>query len=360
MRPITKTASMPYRLILSILFISVLGLSSKAQNKAFWATIWSINSPEKIDNIIKTAKDNHFNQLFIQVRYRGDALYFPNKTDSSFHNPEQRSYILKGSKFDPLQYTINKLKGSTIEVYAWVPIFVVSPRDLSKIKAQHIFYQHANWITTKQSGVPMKNTEHEGAFLDPGIVEVQQYLLNILGDIATNYSIAGIQMDYIRYPDSIYGYNPLALKRYKESKEADFSLWKQEQINNFVNKAYILIKNINPKIQLSAAVIGNQQKAIDNSSQNWKQWLKDSYIDHVYVMAYNASNKSFNNLLLTIDEIRRDKTTIVMRAWKDKKPYSVHQINEKINLCKRYGFFNLGFYSYSGLVKNHYLKHLKF
>ncbi len=351
---------MQYRLIAFILFLNI-GISNiYGQNRAIWATIWSINSAEKIDNIVETAKKYNFNQIFIQVRYRADALYIPNKKDSSFTNNEPRSYILKNNYFDPLEYIINELKNSNIEVHAWIPIFVLTPHDLSKINNKHLYFQHPEWITVDKNGETMSFNEHEGAFLDAGIPAVQEYMLNIIGDIAKNYKLAGIQLDYIRYPDSIYGYNPLAISNFKQSGDTNFTLWKQEQINGFVNKAFIEIKNINPKLKFSAAVIGNQNKAINKYSQNWKTWLKESYIDNVYVMAYNTSNTSFEKLIRNIDEINRNKSTIVLRAWKDKKPYSTSKINEKINISKRYGFINYGFYSYSGLIHNHYLKHLKF
>jgi uncharacterized lipoprotein YddW (UPF0748 family) len=206
----------------------------------------------------------------------------------------------------------------------------------------------------------MRSDEHEGAFLDPGIPQVQSYLLNILSDIALNYDVDGIQLDYIRYPDSIYGFNPIAIENYKNSSDTIFDIWKQKQINAFVNKAYIQLKNINSSLQISASVFANQDKAVNQFSQNWKMWLINSYIDQVYVMAYNISNSSFKKVLESINDVKKKKTTIILRAWKDKKPYYAHQINEKIKLSKKYEFLNLGFYSYSGMIKNNYLNHIKF
>lgn len=354
---------MKQSLILIISFLLIILLNTKVsfgQDRAMWATIWSIGTPQKIDKIIATAKQYKFNKLFLQIRYRADAMYFTNKLDSMYCNNESRSYILENSNFDPLEYAIEKTKDTEIEIHAWMPIFVVTPHDLRKISDNHIYYSHPEWITVSETGVKMKNNEHEGAFLDPGIPEVQQYLLDILSDVATNYSISGIQLDYIRYPDSIYGYNPIAIENYRNSSDTVFENWKQTQINTFVNKAYIQLKNIDPKFQLSAAVFANQDKAIKQFSQNWKTWINNSYIDKVYVMAYNTSNKSFEEVIKGIEDVKRDKATIVLRAWKDRKPYYAHQISEKIVIAKRYKFLNFGFYSYSGLVKNNYLKHIKF
>lgn len=325
-----------------------------------WATIWSISKAENINTIFAKAKENGFNQVFLQVRYRADALYITNKNDSTYPNNEQRCYVLKESNFDPLQYAIKKSKEYNIEIHAWVPIFILTPHDLRKINNKHPYYKHRNWITYNKDGKPMAHDKTEGAFLDPGIPEVQSYLLNVLQDIAINYDVDGIHFDYIRYPDSIYGYNPLALKEFKKSSTTDFNNWKREQINSFVNKAFILIKNINPKIKITAAVFANQHKAINILSQDWKTWITNSYIDHIYVMAYNTSNVSFQKVLIGIEDVRRDKTTIILRAWADKKPYNVRHINSKINLSKRYGFYNFGFYSYAGLTKNRYFKRIKY
>ncbi len=346
-----------------LVFLSIYLLNTPlvfSQDRAVWATIWSINTPQKIDKVISKAKQYGFNKIFLQIRYRADAMYITNKSDSLYSNNEPRSYMLKNSNFDPLQYAINMTKNTNIQIHAWMPIFVVTPHDLTKINDKHIYYTHSDWITMDKEGNIMKNDEHEGAFLDPGIPEVQQYLLGILSDVVTNYSVSGIQLDYIRYPDSIYGYNSLALENFRKSNDTIFDNWKQTQINTFVNKAYIQLKNINPELQISAAVFGNQEKAIKQFSQNWKTWVKNSYIDKVYVMAYDISNTSFEEIIKGIDDVKREKTTIVLRAWKDKIPYYAHQINEKIVISKRYKFFNLGFYSYSGLVNNHYLKHIKF
>jgi len=353
-----KLFILTFSLIISYLLFN--SSTAIAQDRAMWATIWSIGTPEKIDKIIETAKNHNFNKIFLQVRYRGDAMYFTNRGDSSYDNTESRTYLLKDSKFDPLLYAINKTRDLNIEIHAWMPIFVVTPHDLTKISDNHIYYQHPEWVTVSESGTKMKNNEHEGAFLDPGIPQVQSYLLNILSDLAMNYDVAGIQMDYIRYPDSIYGYNPLAIENYKNSDDTIFDVWKQKQINTFVNKVFIQLKNINPSLQISAAVFANQNKAINQFSQNWKTWLANSYIDHVYIMAYNTSNNSFDRVLNGFKEINKEKSTIILRAWKDKKPYYAHQINEKIKLSKKYEFLNFGFYSYSGLIKNHYLSHIKF
>ena len=380
--------------IFFISLIIVFSTTINAQNRSIWATIWSINTAEKIDKLIDTSVKYGFNRIFIQTRYRGDALYIPNKTNNKYINTESQSYILKGTDFDPLGYILEKLKDSEIEVHAWVPVFVITPHDLNKINSNHIYYARKDWVTVDNNGITMPYNTHEGAFLDAGIPEVQKYTLNVIGDIASNYNIDGIQLDYIRYPGSEYGRNPIAIEAYKNDSIAlkdknnkkthfsifenydfglwkkhqrqnklkqfdDFDTWKQNQIYSFVEKTYKMIKSINPDIQVSAAVFADQQKAVGMFSQNWKLWIDNSIIDHIYVMAYASSDNTFKKSIEEIKEVDKKKTTIILRAWEGNSPYHASDINRKINISKDYNFTNLGFYSYSGMITKGYLKKLK-
>lgn len=341
-----------------IIFLSI---TLKAQDRAVWVTAWDMNSPEKIDAMVTKMQSYGFNKIFIQTRYRGDALYFPNKVDSTYINDESRCYLLKDKKFDPLSYTIEKAKPFGIGVYAWVTTFVITPHDLRKIDSCHVYFQHPDWLLKDKKGNSISFDKYEGAFLDPALPEVRKYTLDILSDIVTNYEIAGIQLDYIRYPDTIFGWNFYSLKLADSLPNFNFSAWKQQKISSFVNQTFITLKNINPNLEISAAVISNREKANDSYSQQWWNWLEEGFIDRVYVMAYNTSNRTFTELISELKKIpQQDKLTIIIRSWKENKPYHYSLINTKINILKAAGFENFGFYNYNGLVTEKYLDHIKF
>ncbi len=65
--------------------------------------------------------------LFIEVRYRSDALYTPNRAPDDYPNPELRSYILADNGFDPLEYTLRKAQTQKLRVHAWVVVFNATP-----------------------------------------------------------------------------------------------------------------------------------------------------------------------------------------------------------------------------------------
>jgi len=250
-----------------------------------------------------------------------------------------------------------------IEIHAWVTVFVVTPHDLWKIQPDHIYYKHTDWMTYNRAGQAMKNDVAEGAFFDVGVPAAREYFKNVVSDIVSNYAIDGVQFDYIRYPDSSYGHNPIALNEYAKVKgEVAWPKWKQQQLNQFVKELYTQIKSINPKVQVSAAVIANRDKALNKYSQDWPLWLSKKYIDKVYLMAYNTSNTSFSRLIEDVSKIKaQKKMVIVLRAWPPSGSlYPVSKINEKILITKKYHFKSVGFYSYSGMRDNHYFPYINY
>ncbi len=353
------------RIFLSISLVLTL-LSLKAEIRSMWVPIWDMKSPELIDTLLKDASENGINQLLVQIRYRGDALYNSNNKYTTFKNKERRSYILDDSAFDPLGYIIKKAKKYNIEIHAWVTVFVVTPHDLKKLQPDHVYYTNPEWITADKSKNKMSHNSYEGAYLDPGIPEVRTYLLNVMLDIVFNYDIAGIHLDYIRYPNAKYGYNPIAVQKFisdcsklGEDSCKNWSLWKQKQVNEFVKELYTNVKNISPDVKVTAAVIADPKEAKHNCSQNWVEWLNNDYIDAVYLMAYATKNTTFQRIINTVSNFNQnDKIIVGVRAWSENS-YPVNRINEKIKYSKTKSFAGIALYSYSGIIKNNYFKDIK-
>ncbi len=343
------------------LILLLVSFFNYGNNRSIWVTAWDLTSPTRIDQMLEKISKHGFNKVFVQTRYRGDALYTPNKLDSTYSNPDERCYLLAGTNFDPLQYTIDKAKLYGIQVHAWVTVFVSTPHDLTKISRNHHFYTKPDWLLKDKNGASIKHDNYEGAFIDPAIPEVREYLMNVFCDIIVNYEVDGIQFDYIRYPDSIYGYNNVLHHDSLKAEGQDFLMWRQQKISSFLNAAYIRLKAIKPKLEISAAVIADPLKAYNSYSQNWSLWLKEGYIDRVYVMAYNTSNSSFAHTMSYLNrQPGKDKISIIIRAWQEDKPYPVNKINEKINIIRTTTFKDIGYYNYSGMLNNKYFDSIKF
>ncbi|MCD4820295.1 MAG: family 10 glycosylhydrolase [Candidatus Cloacimonetes bacterium] len=348
--------------ILLISFILIqLTLFSKI--RAVWVPIWDLATPEKIDKVVYESIQNNFNQLLAEVRYRGDALYFANKHDSTFANPEKMSYVVKDSLFDPLEYLISKGKKNGIEIHAWLTMYVVTPHKIQQLYPEHIYFTHPNWITFKNDKIQMSCNSFEGAYLDPGLAEVQNYLFNIAMDIALNYDIDGIHLDYIRYPDMEFGYHPLVRENYKHKikyQDAEsWQKWKEMQISGLVEKINAGIRDLNKNIELTAAVIAKPEVAQNRYSQNWVGWLEKDIIDRVYLMAYTKFTDEFESLVDTVSGFNNNQKIVFgLRAWDNSKKYKAKEIMEKIEIVKN-EFAGIALFSSTGIRQNKYNKVLK-
>ena len=350
--------------VFTFLHLLIFVASIHADIRAVWVPLWEITTLEKADSVFTELKNNNVNQILLQVRYRGDAGYFPNKYNDFYHNSEKRYHALEDSLFDPLDFFIKKGRIADIEVHAWFPVFVITGHDLTIFDSTHIYFSNFQWVTTDYSHKLMNFELLEGAFSDPGIPEVQDYTFNVLMDIVVNYDIDGIHLDYIRYPGQEFGYNELAVKKYKQDIELldaeNWQNWKEKQVSNFVRKVYDKVKEISENLQVTAAVIANPDDAQEYYSQNWIEWLKHGFIDKVYLMAYTTSTDLLENKLTYLTNLdMNDKIVVGLRSWSESKKYTAYEINEKIMLSRKMDFAGLALFSYSGIRKSEYFKELK-
>ncbi len=343
-----------------LLFFLLFFCNLSALEKAVWATPWDIDSKEKIDNMINKLCECGINTIIAEVRYRGDALYFPNKYDSSYPNEEPRYHKLSNSDFDPLEYLSEICQQRGLRLVAWLTTFVVTGNETDNIGLEHPYLTYPFWITHNSHGDRMLPQKEEGAYFDPAIPEVQDYLYNVFMDVVNNYKIDGIQMDYIRYPSKEYGYNPLALKLFKESNFVDFQEFKRSNISNFVKKVFEGAKKINPQLTVSAAVFANYDDAYYTRSQDWVKWLQDGIIDKVYLMAYAKENKIIKEQLAFASSLKEKKQIVVgLRSWDDDNAYRGKEILTKIRATLDKDFGGIAFFSHYGIKSQNYYKFIK-
>lgn len=350
------------KLLLFCFLLVIVGL--QAEIRSVWALPWDINSPEAIDALIQTALDNRQNELLVEVRYRADALYDPTRGDQQYPNPEPRSYVLNNDGFDPLSYVLEKGHAANLKVQAWVIVFNATPTDANLMRRNYLYQNHPDWLTMDSSGNRSNSAIQYGNYLDPGIPEVQSYLLDVFSNLASGYpELDGIHLDYIRYPEPSKGCHPISVERYKEycrnQQEISFNEWRIMQVSGFVEKLYLQLKQINPRLLISAAVFADIAEANVAYAQDWPSWLRGGYIDRIYPMAYNVKYEKHKQQVSQMKLLNRDKDIVIgLRAWDDKgrslasngsAPYKVADIAKRIQLTRELGFGGTALFSYAGL-----------
>jgi uncharacterized lipoprotein YddW (UPF0748 family) len=178
-----------------------------------------------------------------------------------------------------------------------------------------VLSQHPDWAAGDRQG-NLFHPQSGKAFFDPANPEVQQYLLDLLTEIATEYDVDGIQFDYIRYPfhnvakDEVYGfgiaarnafwrqtyYDPINIKIY-ERRWREWQDFRIAQINHFVAIAAQTLREERPDLILSAAVFAIPQgDRLEQIQQNWEAWIENGEIDMLVPMTYASTTPALNNL----------------------------------------------------------------
>src|SRR5690606_35091641 len=151
------------------------------------------------------AQSANYNALFPQVRKRGDAYY------NSLIEPKATDI---NSGFDPLAYLIQEAHAANppLEVHAWIVAYPVwSNQSSPPSQSGHVYNQHPSWLTRNSAGSTWDGSAYQ---LDPGHPGVQEHLFDVAMDIVSRYSVDGLQLDYIRYAGTSWGYNPVSVSRF--------------------------------------------------------------------------------------------------------------------------------------------------
>ena len=286
--------------------------------RALWVVRDHITSKDKINAILDFAKKNNYNNLFIQVRGRGDAYYTSRLVP--------RSHLLLKTSFDPLEYILKESKKYNLKIHAWLNVYYLWSSPNLPVQHDHLIRTHPSWLDSNKPdliNVPNvlkkmkldRKSNGEGFYLSPTHPEVDAHLQNIITEIVQNYSLDGIHFDYIRYHDLGWGMNPTGLKFFLNysgnipgipalqiQEKPSFAEFKRTSITAFLSKASTRIKAYQPNCVISAAVKPNLYNARNTFGQEWDVWLAGGYIDWAVPMNYTSNEKIFNKNIKIIKE----------------------------------------------------------
>jgi uncharacterized lipoprotein YddW (UPF0748 family) len=275
--------------------------------RAVYVASFDTNTQAKCDNVIADMLAGNLNQLFVQVRARGDASYFPNREDSTYPNTEPRGqlYALSPSDLDVLQYYIDRLHAVNpkIEVHAWLTTYNCWNQSAAPASSSHVLNQHPEWVTENAAGTTftynaLGNTDVP---LDPGIPAVQDYLYNVFTDIVRNYDIDGIHFDYIRLLDTDSGYDPVAKARFLADTgwnydtqntggqlDEVYEAWRRDQVSKLVQRVHTQTMLEKPWVEVSAFLV-NFEDSVENLAQGYNWWVANDAIDVLHPGCYSST-----------------------------------------------------------------------
>ena len=342
--------------------------------RGLWVVRHWLADRERSMRAVRIAVDAGMNAIFVQVRGRGDAFYRSRLVT--------RSESLTDPDFDPLALLVEEGHRAGLEVHAWVNMYLTwKPTEQRPPSPRHIFLRHPEWFMRSADGIDMGRIAlHgvdlvkrgvEGRFLSPGNPEVRDHLIRVIEEIVDEYDIDGIHMDYVRYPNIHYDYNPAVSDAFKarygfdpaRRKDSEsgagaaaevsdgrklWHKWRCEQVSLLVGRVREAIARLKPDVRLSAAVKPDIDSAYMQYGQDWIGWSNGGLVDFVVPMFYKGSAA----------EIERQMTDARKRVMKGSLYAGIGVWNQnaddtlaQIEIARRNGLQGVVLFSVDGFVQ---------
>lgn len=282
---------------LFVFFSSVLNASGQISTEA--RGIW-VRPPKEVSAIpgmLDQIQQAGFNLVLVETFYHGFTLY-PNAIV-----PPRPEY----GKTDVLQIFVTEGHKRKLQIHAWVELFYwqVDTAKYPNLPRSPLFDLHPDWLLLLRNGKPTNESEQAHLFANPAHPEVQQFLLDYLKDLLARYDIDGLVLDYIRYSsgEEDAGYDAYSRKQFKALTHVDpididrrkspalwlqWVEWRENQINQFVEKVAHLVRSTKPSVWLSAAILPDYYRNRPNSPhfQDWATWARKGWVDMLMPTAY--------------------------------------------------------------------------
>lgn len=334
------------------------------QMRAIWVVRHDLTTSDRVTEVVTHAQEAGLNALFVQVRGRGDAYY-----SSDFVPPGEG--IETG--FDPLQACLDLAGKAGIEVHAWVNVYLTWHPDRGPQDA-HVFEKHPDWFMISDDGVDMGQPDLnvdlvgrgvEGRYLSPAHPAVSGHLLRVIEEIVVRYPVAGIHLDYARYPNEHYDFSPMAQSGFWSDVQNDppdpadsgvlrvsWNRWRSEQVTRFIRKAKQLVDRLRRGTQLSAAVkpdLLTPTGAYQRYGQDWVHWINRRYLDFVVPMFYTGSTQSIRSKMQIVRKyVHKGRVYAGLGAWNQEAADTFEQID--VSQRTRLNGFSL--FSYATLASS--------
>ncbi len=270
--------------------------SVKGEIRAVWHRPRE-KSDEAVERTVKRFVDAGFNVMLIETNYEGYA--------NALRCVHDFLPVRKGfENFDVIDSFIRIGKKHGLKIHCWFEDFFFggerSGCPMAEIRPE--------LMARRKDGGLLHDTFGNFYFLNPALDEVHELLLSLCRELLDNYDFDGFQLDYIRYPviggiDRSAGFEDSTkamflrdtgidvdkIESVKSEEWKKFTLWRAERITKYVKAVRGLIDEYRAKgrnIELSTAVFGDPDEAINLKCQDWRYWVKQGWLDAIYPMAY--------------------------------------------------------------------------
>jgi len=292
--------------------------SPPREPKGLWVVRTALLSPQSVDAVVDDAARAGFNALFVQVRGRGDAFYESRLV--------VRSPLLANqpARFDPLARLLDRARGRGLEVHAWINV-LLSAHFGQPLPPGHVLRAHPEWVmvpkAAAQAGLVGRPADRlrlvsqaargdgdvEGYYLSPSSPAVGDHLEGVVRELVRGYAVAGLHLDFIRYPGTDYDYSRSTLESFRASDGGKdllggpardpegFDAFRRSTVTGLVRRLAAAGRSERQGLVVSAAVAPDEAHAVSQRFQDWPRWLDLGLLDAICPMAYTPDRRLFRS-----------------------------------------------------------------
>ena len=302
-----------------LLAANLFGQSSpKREFRAAWiATVGNIDWPSKqglpaieqqqqFTERLDQLKALGCNAVIVQIRPASDALY-ASKIEPWSHYLTGKQGDAPFPYYDPLVFMIEETHKRNMEFHAWFnPFRALVDSKVNPNPPKHVTHTHPDWIIN-----------YDGkAYVDPGLPEARQYVIDVICDVVKRYDIDAVHLDDYFYPYRVAGVTFGDGKTYaKYGQGMDKDNWRRNNVNLFISLLNTNIKSIKPYVKLGVSPFGvwrNKSKDPEGSETKGGQtdyddlyadvltWMQRGWVDYLLPQLYwehSSKAASFTTLM---------------------------------------------------------------
>lgn len=288
----------------------------KSELRGVWvATVANIDWPSKPGLNAEEQKremsfllDAHqragINAIFLQVRPSADAIYNGKELWSRFLTGRQGQ--APAPYYDPLEFAVEEAHKRGMELHAWFnPYRAAFDLVPSNTNPNHITRKHPEWFFN-YGGKKLFN---------PGLPEVQQYIVDVILDVVRNYDIDGVHFDDYFYPYPAKGQEIPDLNTFRKYGAGFRHIddWRRANVDQLIRRISEQVHKEKPFIKFGVSPFGiwqNQNQHPEGSETaglsgysqlfaDARNWVQQGWVDYINPQIYFA----FNNRAAAYDKL---------------------------------------------------------
>lgn len=258
----------------------------------------ALNSKDNIKNTIAVFKTAGMSHVFVVVYNNARTIYPSTVMQNLTGKPQLESFAGR----DPLQEIIDEAHANNMKVYAWFEYGFAASYSAN---GGSIVQAKPNWAGKDVNGNLLVKNGFD--WLNAFNPEVQDFLMSLIKEVITKYTVDGIQGDD-RLPamPSEGGYDSYTVNLYKSenggaappsnAKDAGWIAWRAKKLNSFMKRIYTEVKAVKSALKVIMAP-SVYPFSLNEYLQDWPTWVDSSWTDGIIPQIYRYDIAAYKTTL---------------------------------------------------------------